>query len=88
MQPLRDWAGAPTSPVHPLPVAGHAAHILGLMPQPALPTEKMLSIVKQLTEEFQIVLSVRCGVFRIAPYLDNTTADVRKLVEALEQVLR
>lgn len=88
MQPLKDWAATPTSPVHPLPMAGHAAHILGLMPQPALPTEKMLSIVKRLTKEFHIVLSVRCGVFRISPYLDNTAADVRNLVEALQQVLQ
>ena len=89
MQPLYDWASDAASPVHPLPPRQHhAAHIWGVRPRTPLTTPQMLAMVQRLQDEFGIVVSVRCGIFRIAPYLDNTSQDVQHLVEALSTVLK
>ena len=86
VKPLREWSQR--SPlVHVLASQAHASHILGLMPQKALTTEKMLNIVNQLAANFGIVVAVRCGVIRISPYIDNTDGDVEHLIKALKTVL-
>ena len=86
MQPLRDWA-ASSSVVHPLPSEAHASHIFGLSPLQSMTTHDMLDAAKRLMDEFHIVVAVRCGVFRISPYVDNTLDEVQELVAALEKVL-
>ena len=86
VQPLRDWARA-NPHVHDLLSNGHASHILGLMPQSSLSAEQMLEYAKQLADDFHVIVAVRCGVFRISPYLDNTAAEVMQLINALEAKL-
>jgi selenocysteine lyase/cysteine desulfurase len=86
MQELREWADQ--SPlVHSLPSKDHASHILGLQPQSNLSTKEMLSYAKTLSEDYHVILSVRCGLFRISPYLDTTPKQVHELIEALQAVL-
>lgn len=84
MQPFRDWVATQNATFHPLPSdpATHSSHILGLMPT-KLSTDKMLEVATRLAKEKGIIISVRCGMFRIAPYLDNTPGDVASLIEAL-----
>jgi len=41
--------------------------------------------VANMLKEKNIFLSVQCGAFRIAPYLDSTSEDVDRLMEALEE---
>jgi selenocysteine lyase/cysteine desulfurase len=80
MQPLRDWVAE--SEVFSLPgQAAQAGHLMGLSPT-SLSPEALKRIASDLAKE-GVLLSVRCGLFRISPYLDNTGADVQKLVDAL-----
>lgn len=72
--------------VHPGPRAGH---IIGLRPKSAklcslLTPAKMVDIAHSLQQKHSVYVAVRCGAFRIAPYLDTTLEDVKKLLRALE----
>ena len=71
VKPLRDWA-AQSPLVQALPAEAHASHILGLTPTLPKTTQEMLDMAKQLMDTFHIAVAVRCGVFRISPYVDNT----------------
>jgi selenocysteine lyase/cysteine desulfurase len=62
-----------------------AHHIIGLVALNKTPTE-MIQMARKLQEEYGVVVAVRCGGFRISPYLNNTPDDVSKLIEALEEV--
>jgi len=86
MQPLREWA-AQSPHVRPIPASdAYADHIVGLEIKDASPI-RLQSVQTRLADEFQIIVSVRCGVLRISPYLDNTVEDVILFVKALEQVI-
>eukprot|EP00529_Nitzschia_sp_RCC80_P023573 CAMPEP_0113492522 /NCGR_PEP_ID=MMETSP0014_2-20120614/28123_1 /TAXON_ID=2857 /ORGANISM="Nitzschia sp." /LENGTH=458 /DNA_ID=CAMNT_0000386363 /DNA_START=92 /DNA_END=1468 /DNA_ORIENTATION=- /assembly_acc=CAM_ASM_000159 len=90
MEPLLNWAKASKLQeqgryaVSPGP---RAHHIIGLMPLDKTPTE-MIQMSRRLQEEHGVVVAVRCGGFRVSPYLDNTPDDVQKLIESLEEVGR
>eukprot|EP00977_Amphora_coffeiformis_P015742 scaffold4707_cov164-Amphora_coffeaeformis.AAC.16 len=86
MQPFRDWA-AQSPQIRPLPDSDTCAnHIFGLEIKEASPA-RLQSMLKRLADEFQIIVSIRCGVMRISPYLDNTVEDVNSFVKGLQQVL-
>ena len=72
--------------VQPGPRAGH---IIGLRPKSPkllnlLTPERMVEIATNLKQR-GVYLAVRCGAFRIAPYLDTTMDDVDKLLKALQE---
>lgn len=84
-QPLLNWASKDDRVTLPLE---HGYHLIGVKPtgENATP-ERMEEVRKRLQESFGIVLAVRCGSFRVAPYLDNTEDDMVCLVEAFTQLL-
>ena len=90
MEPLLNWVKASKEQeqgrytVSPGP---RAHHIIGLVPLDKTPTE-MIQMSRRLQEEHGVVVAVRCGGFRISPYLNNTPDDVQKLIESLEEVGR
>ena len=66
-----------------------AGHILGLRPgteelKAKLTTEKMLDICTRLQAK-GIFISVRCGAFRISPYINTTDDEVRQLLAGLAE---
>jgi len=71
--------------VQPGPRVGH---ILGLRPNDSikqlLTPATMLKIVENLKRQ-HIFLAVRCGAFRIAPYLNTTQDEIDRLVKGLEK---
>ena len=72
--------------VQPGPRAGH---IIGLRPKSPelvafLTPVKMVEVKNKLWEK-DIFLAVRCGAFRISPYLNTTNDDVKRLLDALEE---
>jgi selenocysteine lyase/cysteine desulfurase len=79
--PLLSWAksnGYSLSPGH------HAFHLIGIRPSDRTP-EEMVRMCQALQEK-GIFIAVRCGVFRISPYLTNTEGDVQKLIDGLESL--
>jgi selenocysteine lyase/cysteine desulfurase len=47
--------------------------------------QEMIEMSTALQEK-NIWIAVRCGGFRISPYLTNTEADIQRLIEALSKV--
>ena len=78
--PLVDWA---TRHGYGLTNGRRMHHLIGIRPWHLSPGE-MVTIVNQLEQE-GIYIAVRCGAFRISPYLDNTPRDIDRLIEALER---
>jgi len=73
--------------VQPGPRAGH---IIGLRPcsselRRMVDPARMVDIAKRLEEKHDVYLAVRCGAFRIAPYLDTTLEEVDQLLLALAE---
>jgi len=67
-------------------------HMIGLRPisnemMVCLTPEMMVEVANRLKEK-NIFLAVRCGAFRIAPYLNSTSEDVDRLMEAMEEECR
>jgi selenocysteine lyase/cysteine desulfurase len=64
-------------------------HIVGLQPGPSLiqtlTPQVMLAMAERLAKNKGIYVAVRCGGFRISPYLDTTLHDVDRLIDALAQ---
>ena len=82
MQPLLDWAAGNGYSVKTGP---RAYHLIGLVPNEKTP-EEMIEIAKRLAAEKGVILAVRCGGFRVSPYLTNTPNDVEKLIEGLKDL--
>lgn len=80
MSPFLQWASANG---YSLP-SSHAHHLVGIRPTTQISTEKMIAIATRLESDHNIYIAVRCGAFRISPYLDCTSADMDRLVQALE----
>jgi selenocysteine lyase/cysteine desulfurase len=81
MSPFLQWASGRG---YALP-SSHAHHLVGIRPTNQISTEKMIAIAARLECAHNVYIAVRCGAFRISPYLDCTFADMDRLVHALEQ---
>mmetsp|Transcript_28773 Transcript_28773/g.61951 ORF Transcript_28773/g.61951 Transcript_28773/m.61951 type:complete len:202 (+) Transcript_28773:79-684(+) len=81
-KPLLDWAVGNGYSVECGP---RAYHVIGLVPNEKTPQE-MIEISKRLAAEKRVIIAVRCGGFRVSPYLTNTENDVKKLIEGLEDI--
>lgn len=64
----------------------HAGHLVGIRPGPnsKLTPQRMVQIANDLQSE-GIVIAVRCGAFRISPYIDTSESDIQQVLEALER---
>ena len=82
MQPLLDWA---VGNGYSVTASSRAYHLIGLIPNEKTP-EEMIEIAKRLATKKRVILAVRCGGFRVSPYLTNTKTDVRNLIEGLEEL--
>lgn len=80
-QPILDWASQNDFVLTPGP---HAAHLIGIRPglKSTLTPQRMIDIANELQQE-GIFIAVRCGAFRISPYVDTTESDIQRLLEAL-----
>jgi selenocysteine lyase/cysteine desulfurase len=79
MAPLIDWA---LSNGYTVTSGDRAYHIVGIRPL-QLTTQQMIDICSGLQKE-GIYISVRCGAFRVSPYIDNVEDDIQRLITALE----
>jgi selenocysteine lyase/cysteine desulfurase len=81
IQPLLSWASKNGYTISP---GSHASHLIGIRPSQRTP-EELLEMCRSLQQK-GIIIAVRCGVFRISPYLTSTGADIQKLIEGLRSV--
>eukprot|EP00980_Cylindrotheca_fusiformis_P009926 scaffold2195_cov132-Cylindrotheca_fusiformis.AAC.10 len=79
--PLVEWAPKNDYIISPGP---HASHMIGIRPTNRT-TEEMLEMCNALKRQ-GIYIAVRCGVFRISPYLTNTDRDIERLIQGLEEL--
>jgi selenocysteine lyase/cysteine desulfurase len=79
MQPLLDWARTHGWGLTPGP---YASHLVGLRPSTLTP-QQMLDICSGLQDD-GIYIAVRCGAFRISPYVDSTSTDIERLIAGFE----
>lgn len=80
LQPLLDWARTRGWGLTPGP---HASHLIGLRPTSLTP-KQMLDICSGLQQDDGIYIAVRCGAFRISPYVDSTSMDIERLIAGFE----
>jgi selenocysteine lyase/cysteine desulfurase len=80
MEFLLEWAKRKGFTLTP---GSHASHLVGLR-HPNLTPKQMLDACSALQEE-GIHIAVRCGAFRVSPYVDTTLGDIEMLIEALER---
>jgi len=80
-QPILEWISENNFVVTPGP---HAGHLIGIRPGPSskLTPQSMIQIANELQGE-GIYIAVRCGAFRISPYIDTEEADIELLLKAL-----
>ena len=82
MQPMVDWCAAQRR-LYSLP-SHHCNHLIGIRPS-HLSVEQMLQVATVMAQQDGIYIAVKCGSFRISPYLDTTVADMQRLVQALQR---
>jgi selenocysteine lyase/cysteine desulfurase len=79
--PLLQWA---TANGYTITRGPHASHILGLRPKDLTPQE-MIGMTKAL-EQRGIFVAVRCGAFRVSPYITTTEGDIQRLITGLQNI--
>jgi 7-keto-8-aminopelargonate synthetase-like enzyme len=86
IEPLLKWATTNGFAQWPGP---HVSHIISLRPTSKnhVTPHQLLNMAASLKQEDGIYVSVRCGGFRISPYLDTTPADIESLMDALTRVV-
>jgi selenocysteine lyase/cysteine desulfurase len=82
-KPIINWALRNGFALTPGP---HAGHLIGIRPAPGnqLTPSQMIQIASQLQSE-RIFIAVRCGAFRISPYIDTDSSDIQRLLGALNR---
>jgi selenocysteine lyase/cysteine desulfurase len=82
IQPVLDWASRNGFVLTPGP---HAGHLIGIRPSASstLTPKQMIEIANKLAGDNNIYVAVRCGAFRISPYIDTTESDIQRLLEVL-----
>lgn len=58
-----------------------AGHLIGLRPT-NMTVKEMVDIGSKL-RDVGVYIAVRCGVFRVSPYVENTTEDIERLLRGL-----
>lgn len=71
-----------------LPSSPHAFHLMGIRPTDEWMTvDQMLEVAKRLQSDFQVFIAVRCGVFRISPYIHTTQQEMGRFVQVFDEVV-
>lgn len=82
MAPFVAWAEQEAGMDIPRPIS---FHLIGVTPK-NLTTDQMNKICLDLANK-NIFIAVRCGVFRVSPYIDTTEKDVDELIIALKSAI-
>lgn len=91
MTPLLEWALSPMpnrnnhQPWFTLTPGPHCYHLVGIRPT-FLTVPEMLDLANKLQTEHNTFLAVRCGGFRIAPYLDTTPDEMQRFVKIFSEL--
>jgi selenocysteine lyase/cysteine desulfurase len=82
-KPIINWALRNGFALTPGP---HAGHLIGIRPAIGneLTPSRMIRIASRLQSE-GIFIAVRCGAFRISPYIDTDLSDIQRLLDALDR---
>jgi selenocysteine lyase/cysteine desulfurase len=80
MAPLIEWA---LSNGYTMTSGDCAYHLFGIRPS-HLTTQQMIDLCSSLQQK-GIYVAVRCGAFRVSPYIDNVESDIQRLISALEE---
>lgn len=83
LSPLLDWALS--SGLFTLPPGPHVYHLVGLRPT-FLTASHMLELNAKLEKEHKVYVAVRCGAFRISPYLDTTPYEIQRFTEIFKEL--
>lgn len=85
-RPISDWAAQNNFYLTPGP---HAGHLIGIRPMrnSVLTPQRMIQIANDMQAE-GVYIAVRCGAFRISPYIDTAATDIQRLLEALGRYCR
>jgi Aminotransferase class-V len=71
-----------------LPQSSHVYHLMGIRPTDDwLSVTDMLEIAKRLQTEHKVYLAVRCGIFRISPYVNTTQEEMERFVQIFDEVV-
>ena len=81
MKPLVEWAQANRYSMSPGP---HASHLMGFRPLDRDPRQMIEAC--QALRETGIFIAVRCGYYRVSPYIDTTNADIQRLIDGLRLI--
>lgn len=79
--PLLKWAKESS---YSLPLEPHASHLIGIRP-PNRSNKELIKMCDALKAK-GIYVVVRCGGFRISPYLSTTEQDIQRLIQALDDL--
>ena len=82
--PLLEWAQ--DNDFH-FPIGPRAYHLVGIRPV-HLTTAQMMDVALRLYKEQGIEIAVRCGAFRISPYVDTRPEDIDALIQALSRYIK
>ena len=86
MEPLFDYVSRNTEKYYISDPQNRAYHIIGVIAKNKTPTE-LLEIQQTLQSKYKVLVAVRCGGFRISPYITTTTPqDVEALIKGLQEL--
>lgn len=82
-RPILDWANKNGFSYPP----GHRAHhLIGIRPATkVLSPKEMIQICEKLAKHDGVFIAVRCGAFRISPYVDTKPRDIQNLLTCLDR---
>jgi selenocysteine lyase/cysteine desulfurase len=82
-QPIVDWATRNSFELSPGP---QAWHLIGIRPSDSknMTPDQMIQVVSSLQGE-GILIAVRCGAFRISPYIGTQPEDIQVLLDGLSK---
>jgi kynureninase len=87
VEPFLKWA-ATNQDKFQLPRPPHAYHLIGIQPTDEwLSIAQMLEIANKLQNDYKVFIAVRCGIFRISPYLDTTTQTMERFARTFDDVV-
>lgn len=78
--PIIQWAAQHSFCLTPGP---HAGHLIGIRPSPDQLTPSQMIEITNLVRNEGIYIVVRCGAFRVSPYIDIEPSDIECLLDAL-----
>jgi selenocysteine lyase/cysteine desulfurase len=84
MQPFLDWVEH-SSAFDLASSSANVYHIIGIRPR-FMSFSQMMEACQRFQVEKKIYLAVRAGLFRISPYIDNSSNDVQILIQAFQEM--